>query len=133
MNEADVRDFYAAIGRRDFERVAAFLAEDVLLVFPGRRLGAQIEGQAAAVEFWQEFEARFLDGLTFHIDWVGIVDERIVVQWNSEGRTQAQREYANQGVTVMTMRGGLIRRLDVYLDTEVITDTWPLEAAQGQS
>ncbi len=125
MNTADLHDFFLALGAGDFERVASWLCEDVVLEFPGRRFGGTFSGRRAVTVFMRQNQRLFRGGLKFQVHWAGIVDDRGVVQWTNTGVTRAGGEYGNRGVTVFRFAEGKIALIQDYLDTETLSLTWP--------
>jgi ketosteroid isomerase-like protein len=48
-----------------------------------------------------------------------------VVQWTNQGTTRAGDCYQNRGVTVFHLVEDRIVRIQDYLDTETLSQTWP--------
>jgi len=128
----DLREFFAELGRGDFDALGRRLHPDVILEFPGRRFGGRFEGRRRVLVFLRQNQRLFRDGLTFDVAWAGVTgDGRGVVQWKNGGLTRDGRPYANRGVTVLTFEGGLVRRIEDYLDTEALVETWPERRPAG--
>jgi len=105
--------------------VALRLADDVVLEFPGRRFGGLIEGRRRVTVFLRQNQRLFRGRLCFEVDWAGVIGDRAVVQWRNAGVTRGDVEYCNRGVTVFTLDGDCVTRIEDYLDTERIAETWP--------
>lgn len=125
MDEADVRRFYADLSAGRWDELQARLADDVVLEFPGRRFGARVEGRRRVLVFLRQNQRLFRDGLHFTLHWVGMAGERAVAQWTNAGTTKTGKAYANRGVTILHLRDGRVVRLEDYLDTELLSETWP--------
>ena len=126
MDEQQVRDFFRAAGEGDLDAITARLAEDCLLVFPGRRFGGRFEGRRRVGVFFKSNRRLFREGLRFELSWVGLCDDRAVAQWTNAGTTREGRDYANRGVTVLRFDAeGAIVEIQDYLDTESLSETWP--------
>jgi ketosteroid isomerase-like protein len=55
-----------------------------------------------------------------------VAGDRGIAQWTNAGVTRSGREYANRGVTIFTFdTDGRCTRIQDYLDTERIAETWP--------
>lgn len=129
MTEDDVRGFYAALAEGRFDAIEARLAEDVVFEFPGRRFGSRFEGRRRVLVFLKQNQRLFEGPLRFDVGWAGIAGDRAVAQWTNSGTTKTGRAYANRGVTVFTLRDGRIVRMEDYLDTETLAETWPRAGA----
>ena len=126
MNERDLRHFFEAMGTGDHDALAARLHESVILEFPGRRFGGQVEGKRRVLVFLRQNQRLFRDGLHFTVKWAAVMGKRGIAQWTNAGVTRSGREYANRGVTVFTFDpDGRCTRIEDYLDTERIAETWP--------
>ncbi|MHC4470748.1 MAG: nuclear transport factor 2 family protein [Planctomycetota bacterium] len=125
MDEARIRDFFAAVSRGDRDALEAGLAEDVVLEFPGRRFGGRFAGRRKVLVFLRQNQRLFRDGLGFTVHWAGSFGDRTVAQWTNRGVTRDGADYENRGVTVFTVRDGLVAEIHDYLDTELIAKAWP--------
>ncbi|MDQ7007801.1 MAG: nuclear transport factor 2 family protein [Acidobacteriota bacterium] len=125
MTEDDIRGFFDALQRADFDDLERVLAEDVLLVFPGRRFGGEVRGLRRVRVFLRQNQRLFRGGLRFDLSWVGVIGDRAVAQWTNRGTTRDGRAYANRGVTLFREEGGKVVEIQDYLDTERVAETWP--------
>ena len=105
--------------------LAALLAEDVVLEFPGERFGGRFAGRRRVMVFLRQNQRLFRDGLHFDLRWVGACGDRVVVEWTNRGVTREGKEYANRGATVFVLRGERVAEIHDYLDTEILARTWP--------
>lgn len=125
MQESDFRAFFEHVNQGRFEEVGNQLAEDVVFEFPGHRFGTRASGKRRVMVFLRQNQRLFEDGLRFHVEWVGVMGDRAVVEWQNAGTTRTGLAYANRGVTLFTFRDGQIQSIRDYLDTERIAATWP--------
>ena len=125
MNEADVRGFFDALGRSDFDRLDAALHDDAFLEFPGTRFGGTFASKRRVMAFLRANQRLFRSGLSFSVHWVGLVGDRAVALWTNSGITREGIDYANRGATVFVLRDGRIAAIHDYLDTETLSATWP--------
>ena len=125
MTADDVREFYDALALGEFARIEERLAEDVVLEFPGRRFGGRLEGRRRVMVFLRQNQRLFAGGLRFTVHWAGVVGDRAVAQWTNEGTTRGGTAYANRGATVFRVQDGRIVEIQDYLDTELLSETWP--------
>lgn len=125
MDERGLRAAFEGLGRGDLDAFLGHLAEDVVLEFPGRRFGGCFEGRRKVGVFLKRNQRLFQDGLVFTVEWAARVGDRAIAQWTNAGRTREGRPYENRGVTVFRLQGDVVTRIDDYLDTERLSDTWP--------
>ncbi|HHN74183.1 MAG TPA: nuclear transport factor 2 family protein [Acidobacteria bacterium] len=125
MTEDDIRGFFEALSRADFDGLEQALDEDVRLVFPGRRFGTEVQGLRRVRVFLRQNQRLFRGGLHFDLSWVGVIGDRAVAQWTNHGTTRDGQDYTNRGVTIFRQAGGRIVEIQDYLDTERIAETWP--------
>jgi ketosteroid isomerase-like protein len=128
MTDDDVREFYAALVRGDFDGLGERLQENVVLEFPGRRFGGRFEGKRRVLVFLKQNQRLFREGLRFDVQWVGVLGDRAIAQWTNAGVTRSGQEYANRGATIFRVddRDRIVEIQD-YLDTERLAETWPRE------
>lgn len=129
MSPDDIRSFFAALSRGDMQALEPRLAEDVALEFPGARFGGVQEGRRRVLVFFKQNQRMFQNGLVFDVQWAGVLGDRAVAQWTNAGTTREGKPYANRGVTVFHLRstptGPVVSRIQDYLDTERLSETWP--------
>ena len=121
----DVRAFFAALSEARWPDVEAGLDEDVVLEFPGRRFGARVEGRRRVLVFLKQNQRLFDGGLLFTVSWAGTTGDRAVAEWTNQGTTRAGAPYRNRGCTVFRHAGGRVVEIHDYLDTEILSETWP--------
>ena len=117
--------FFEALGGGRLAEAADMLDEDVVFEFPGTRFGGLVEGRRRVLVFLRQNQRLFRGGLRFTLHWVGAAGERTVAQWTNAGITRDGRPYSNRGITVFHWRGEKVFRIEDYLDTERIRETWP--------
>jgi len=125
MDERDVRGFFEAVAAADWRSVEELLTEDVAFEFPGARFGGRFEGRRKVLVFLRQNQRLFDGGLRFDVSWVVVAGDRAVAQWTNAGTTRSGGDYANRGVTVFTLREGRIAKIEDYLDTALLSETWP--------
>lgn len=123
----DIQRFFRSLGEGRFEEIEPHLDENVVLEFPGRRFGVRVEGRRRVMVFLKRNQRLFDGGLRFTVAWAGGCGDRVVAQWTNAGRTREGRDYENRGCSVFTLAGGRVVRIEDYLDTERIAETWPEE------
>lgn len=125
MTPDDIRAWYAALSAGDVRPLVDRLTDDCVLEFPGSVFGATVEGRRKIKVFLRQNQRLFENGLVFTVQWAEVMGDKAVAQWTNAGRTKSGVEYANRGVTVFTLKDGRITRIEDYLDTETILETWP--------
>lgn len=125
IDASRLRSFFSHINDGDFDAIGEMLADDVVFEFPGRRFGTKAEGQRRVLVFLKQLQRLFDGGLEFTVHWAGMSGDRGVVQWTNSGRTKAGVDYGNRGVTVFTVVADQVARIEDYVDTELIAETWP--------
>jgi ketosteroid isomerase-like protein len=125
MTPDEIKAAFEALGVGRLEPLTEALADDVVLEFPGARFGGTFEGRRKVAVFLKRNQRLFDGGLHFTVRWVERVGDRAVVQWTNAGRTKTGTDYENRGVTILRFQGDRIVRIDDYLDTERLAETWP--------
>jgi ketosteroid isomerase-like protein len=125
MTADDVRKYFDALNRGDFDHLAERMSDDVRLEFPGERFGGSFEGRRAVLVFLRQNQRLFDGGLRFEVKWAAVSDGRAVAQWTTSGTTRQGKRYRNSGVTIFRFEGPTIVGIQEYLDTEKLASTWP--------
>ena len=125
MTTDEVRGFFEALSSSRFDEIKAWLHEDVVLEFPGRRFGGRHAGRRRVLVFLRSNQRLFRSGLRFTVQWTATVDGRTIAQWTNQGTTRDGTEYENRGVTIFHVSDGQVTEIQDYLDTERIAHTWP--------
>ena len=125
MTEAEIRACYEALGEGNVDPLVSRLADDCVLDFPGTVFGGRHQGARKIRVFIRQNQRLFDGGLKFTVQWAGTSGNRVIAQWTNAGTTKTGIEYANRGITVFTFEGAKIVRIEDYLDTETLTETWP--------
>ena len=125
MTPQAVRDFFESLSRGDVKDLEPVFHDDVVLEFPGARFGVRAEGKRKVMVFLRQNQRLFDGGLSFDVDWVGMMDDRAVATWTNRGRTKSGIDYANRGCTVFRFEAGRVVEIRDFLDTERIAETWP--------
>ncbi len=125
MSPDGVRSFFHALSEGRIDDLAAVLAPDVVLEFPGARFGGVVEGRRRVLVFLRQNQRLFRHGLRFEVRWAGVVDDRAIAEWTNVGTTRDGVRYENRGCSVFRLEGEHVTRIADYLDTERIATTWP--------
>ena len=75
--------------------------------------------------FLKQNQRLFDGGLLFTVSWAGTTGDRAVAEWTNQGTTRAGAPYRNRGCTVFRHAGGRVVEIHDYLDTEILSETWP--------
>lgn len=125
MDADDIRGFFEALSAGDVDPFVSRLADDCVLAFPGSTFGGEHAGARKIRVFLKQNQRLFDGGLRFTVHHAHVAGDRAVVQWTNAGTTKTGKAYANRGVTVFTLADDRIVRIDDYLDTETVAETWP--------
>jgi ketosteroid isomerase-like protein len=110
-------DLFAAMNARDGERLAALLDPEAVFHFPKT---APLLGAERILRFF-ELLWRGYPELHFTVQAVIVAadGQRAAVHWMNAGRTREGTAYANEGVTLLSLRAGrLVWISDFFKDTE---------------
>lgn len=125
MTPDDIRGWFEALSQGDVGPLVAALADDCVLEFPGSVFGGTHAGARRIKVFLRQNQRLFEDGLTFTVTHVAMSGDRAFAQWTNAGRTKTGVDYRNRGVTLFYFANGEVVRIEDYLDTETIAETWP--------
>jgi ketosteroid isomerase-like protein len=125
MTKDDLVQCFVSLGEGDVAPLGRWLAEDCVLEFPGSRFGGSYRGARRVLVFLRQNQRLFSGGLKFTVEWATVADGRAVVQWSNQGTTRTGTEYQNRGVTIFELIDERIVRIQDYLDTERLSQTWP--------
>jgi len=111
-----MRDFLAAMSRRDPAALEAMLAPDVVFMFPKTR---PWEGREAFLKFirilWSKYGELVFDPISYVVE-----GDAGCVHWRNSGRRADGSEYANEGITLCRFEGDRFTWLsDFFKDTEI--------------
>jgi ketosteroid isomerase-like protein len=124
---------YGKVSRGELRLPLLGLAEDALLVFPGRNSFAGEHRGKPAIEAWMRRFASLRPEFTVHD--VGVAgppwNMRVFMCFRDRIVAPDGWVYENAGMEHIRIRNGLIRELRVHLDTERVAevDAVPAEAA----
>jgi ketosteroid isomerase-like protein len=126
---------FAALGRGDWDRVLADLADPVHHVFPGDHPLGGVRHSRAAVGRWFERLARLFPGHEFEVEEVLSKgppwDLWIVVRWTALLTPAAGPSYENRGTHWIRVRWSRVTHFHAHLDTQRIAEACALMAEAG--
>jgi ketosteroid isomerase-like protein len=115
--ERYVHMVFHGMNTRDFRELERHLAPDARFDFPG---AGSIAGARRILAFFTVLLRKY-PRLVFNVREIIADGERVCVVWENEGHTATGKLYANRGVTIITLRGGVIMSLsDYFKDTSFI-------------
>ena len=127
MIEEDIRGCFDALSRGDVEPLVGWLADDCQLEFPGSVFGGTHQGARRIKVFLKQNQRLFEDRIVFTVHWAAVAGDRAIAQWTNAGTTRSGIDYSNRGVTIFHLDrdGQRVTRIEDYLDTEALAETWP--------
>lgn len=114
MNAQNFIDALRAIEEhRDFSPMLALYADDCETSNPSDRRPHR--GRDGAERFWHAYRAAFKD---VHSDFRAVVegDDKAILEWTSRGRNAHGEDFEYDGVSVVELEDGKIRRFRAYFD-----------------
>ena len=120
-NVQTVKDFFAAIGRGDRERLLALVAEDVEWIIPGDAwpLAGTRRGHAGLADLL-ETASKTLETSTEPREYVAQGDRVLVVGF-ARGKVKAtNRTFEDHFVFAITVRDGKLTNIREYVDTQAL-------------
>ncbi len=116
--------YFDAFSNSDFETMASYYHDDIVLTFPGRVMGGKFTGKETLKEMFQGVQDMFQKTLKFHCTWATVDGNMGVVQWYTEGQL-AGKTYLNRGCVIWTFEGDKIVDFQDYIDTDIISAFLP--------
>jgi uncharacterized protein len=116
-----VKDFFAAIGRRDKQRLLALSAEDMEWIIPGEDwpLAGTHRGHAGLADLLQK-AGETVETSTEPREFVAQGDRVLVVGF-ARGRIKAtNRTFQDHWVFAITVRNGKVTNIREYIDTQAL-------------
>ena len=117
-----VKDFFAAIGRGDLQRLLALCAEDIEWIIPGedRPLAGTRRGHAGLADLLQTasetMEISFMEPREFVAQ-----GDRVLIVGFARGRIIAtNRTFEDDWVFAITVRNGKLTNIREYIDTQAL-------------
>ncbi len=113
--------YFDAFSKSDFERMASYYHDDIVLTFPGKVMGGKQRGKQSIVDMFKGVQQMFNGTLTFTCPWAAVYGDKGVIQWYTSGHPQQGGFYKNRGCCVWTFKDGKIIEFEDYLDTDIVT------------
>ena len=116
-----VKDFFAAIGRGDLQRLLALSAEDIEWIIPGEGwpLAGTYRGHAGLADLLQK-ASETMETFTEPREFVAQGDRVLVVGF-ARGRIIAtNRTFEDDWVFAITVRNGKLTNIREYIDTQAL-------------
>ena len=128
-----VKDFFAAIGRRDKQGLLALSAEDIEWIIPGEDwpLAGTHRGHAGLADLLQKASEMVETSLTEPREFVAQGDRVLVVGF-ARGRIKAtNRTFEDHWVFAFTIRNGKVTNIREYIDTLAVARGFEIAASTG--
>jgi uncharacterized protein len=129
-NLQTVKDFFAAIGRRDREGLLALVAEDIEWIIPGEDwpLAGTHRGHAGLTSLLQKV-SETVETSTEPREFVAQGDRVLVVGF-ATGRIKAtDRTFEDHWVFAITVRDGKLTNVREYIDTQALARASKMDAS----
>jgi ketosteroid isomerase-like protein len=129
-NVQTVKDFFAAIGRGDRERLLALVAEDIEWVIPGEDwpLAGTRRGHAGLAELL-ETASKSIETFTEPREFVAQGDRVLVVGY-AKGKIKAtNKTFEDDWIFAITVRDGRLTSIREYIDTQALARASQMDAA----
>jgi ketosteroid isomerase-like protein len=126
-NKQLAREFFARFSANDIAGALDTMAEDMSWWIAGRADVVPTAGphsKAQMARMFQAMSSELKNGLKFTVKGVIAEGEQVAIELESYGELRNGRVYNNQYHTLMTIRGGKIREVREYLDTQHVYATW---------
>jgi len=117
-----VKDFFAALGRRDKQGLLALSAEDIEWIIPGERwpLAGTYRGHAGLENLLQKANETVETSYPEPPEFIAQGD-RVVVVGFATGRIKAtNRTFEDHWVFAITVRSGKLTNIREYIDTQAL-------------
>ncbi|MGJ7575744.1 nuclear transport factor 2 family protein [Variovorax sp. RB2P76] len=129
-NVQTVKDFFAAIGRGDKERLLALVAEDIEWIIPGEDwpLAGTRRGHAGLAELL-ETASKSIETSTEPREFVAQGDRVLVVGY-AKGKIKAtNKTFEDDWIFAITVRDGRLTSIREYIDTQALARASQMDVA----
>jgi hypothetical protein len=126
-----VKDFFAAIGSGDKQRVLALVAEDIEWIVPGEDwpLAGTHRGHAGIADVLQKASAEVETAYPGPPEFVAQGD-RVLVIGVATGKIKAtNKPFKDEWVFDITVRDGKLTRIQEYIDTQALARASEMDAS----
>src|SRR4029453_4578756 len=130
-----VKDFFAALGSGDKQRLLALSAEDIEWIIPGEDwpLAGTHRGHAGLADLLQKASAKLETSYPEPPEFVAQGD-RVVVGGFAKGRIKAtNKTFEDHWVFAITVRNGKLRNIREYIDTQALARASEMDASPSPS
>jgi len=130
-----VKDFFAAIGRRDKQSLLALCAEDIEWIIPGEGwpLAGTYRGHAELAAVLQKANESVETSYPEPPEFLAQGD-RVVVVGFATGRIKAtNKTFEDHWVFAITVRNGKLTNIREYIDTQALARASEMDASPGSN
>ena len=127
-----VKDFFAALGRRDKQGLLALSAEDIEWIIPGKDwpLAGTHRGHAGLTTFLQN-ASETVETSTEPSEYVAQGD-RVLVVGVAKGKIKAtNKTFDDDWIFAITVRNGKVANIREYIDTQALARASEIDASPG--
>ena len=126
-----VRSAFESLNKRDLRKFMANWAEDCIFIYPGSAsVSGKWEGKKAVEQWFQKmmdqfpkFKFTLKNILVQNIFALGGTNV-IAVEWALTLTNREERDFHNNGISVIHVKGGKAVLVVDYMDTEVLKRSW---------
>jgi uncharacterized protein len=132
-NVQTVKDFFAAMGGSDRQRLLALSAEDIEWIIPGEDwpLAGTHRGHAGLTDFLQKASATVETSFPEPPEFVAQGD-RVMVIGVATGKIKAtNKPFKDDWVFAITVRNGKVANIREYIDTQALARASEMDASPG--
>lgn len=129
-NIQTVKDFFAALGRGDRERLLALVAEDIEWIVPGEDwpLAGTYRGHAGLADLL-ETASRSMETSTQPREFVAQGDRVLVVGFASGKVNATDKRFEDNWIFAITVRDGRLASIREYIDTQALARASRMDAS----
>ena len=130
-----VKDFFAAMGSGDKQRLLALSAEDIEWIIPGEGwpLAGTHRGHAGLKDFLQKASETMETSFPGPPEYVAQGD-RVLMIGSARGRIKAtDKTFEDDWVFAITVRNGKVTKIREYIDTQALARASEMEASPRPS
>ena len=134
QNVQTVKDFFAAIGRRDRDALLSLVAEDVEWIIPGEDwpLAGTRHGYAGVADLLQTHAETMETSLTEPREFVAQGDRVLVVGF-ARGKIKAtNKTFEDHWIFAITVRDGRLTSIREYVDTQALARASQMDASRSR-
>ena len=128
-----VRDFFAALGRGDKERLLALSAEDIEWIIPGEDwpLAGTHRGHAGLADLLQKASDTLETSYPEPPEFVAQGDRVLVVGFATGKIKATNKTFRDDWVFAITVRNGKLTSIREYIDTQALARASEMDASPG--